>query len=314
MCVVEIARLALATVEGMRIRRFRALERWRPPDEIAKVENITELVYGAGISLSLARRVMAQMSDLTLLERQWNRVRQGGVQAIFFDDPRYPERLKRFGDSPPVLFVKGRVEVLERRGIAVVGTRSPSREGETIAEWIGQVASSVGWNVVSGLAYGVDAAAHRGALSVKEGGVTVAVLGSGLLSVYPREHRSLAEKITEEGALVSERMWGEVRAAWLVQRNRLISGLSDVVLIVEGEENDGSMHTARFAVKQSLPLAVWDWRELSSRSSGTRWLSAHGIPSLNRESFFEWLIEHQTFPIYPPTFFEALEKRTREIQ
>lgn len=314
MCVVEVARLALATVEGIRIRRFRALERWRPPNEIATVENITELVYGAGVSLSLARRVMARMSELALLERQWDRLTRHGVKAVFFDDPRYPERLKRLGDAPPVLFVKGRVEILERRGIAVVGTRSPSREGEEIATWIGRAAASLGWNVVSGLAYGIDAAAHRGALSVKERGVTVAALGCGLLSVYPREHRSLAEKLTKEGALVSEHMWGEVKAAWLVQRNRLISGLSDVVLIIEGEENDGSMHTARFAVKQHRPLAVWDWEELSSLSSGTRWLGIHGVPSLNRESFFEWLTEHQESITYPSTLFEALEKRTLEVQ
>jgi len=312
---VEIARLALATVEGIGIRRIRALERWRAPDEIAQVENVTELVYGGGVSLSLATRVMARFAERKKIEQQWNALSRNGVRAIFFDDADYPARLKRIKDAPPVLFVKGDAAILERRGIGVVGTRSPSPEGSETAAWIGEMAASLGWNVVSGLAYGIDAAAHRGALSVAEGGTTVAVLGCGLLSVYPEAHVPLAAEIAERGALVSEQMWGEVRAAWLVRRNRLISGLSDGVLLVECAERDGAMHTARFANEQGRPLAVWKWEVLSSESSGTRRLSAHGVPSVERGSFARWLSglsEASAFVTYPPTLFEGAEGDERE--
>lgn len=307
---MDIARLALATVEGIGVGRLRALERWRAPDEIAGVTNVTELVYGGGISVSLATRIMARFAELPMIERQWSVLARNGIRAVFFDEPEYPERLKRIKDVPPVLFIRGGSDVLERRGIGVVGTRSPSVEGERVASWVGQVAVSLGWNVVSGLAYGVDAAAHRGAFSSSEDGVTVAVLGCGLLSVYPKEHVPLADKITERGALVSERMWGEVRAAWLVRRNRLISGLSDAVILVQCDERDGAMHTARFAAEQHRPIAVWNWNVSPVESSGTRLLSANGVPSLDADSFALWLDEQSragAFVTYPPTLFETME-------
>lgn len=315
---MDIARLALATVDGIGIGRFRALERWRAPSEIAGVGNVTEIAYGAGVSIALATRVMERFAETAKIERQWNALARNGVQAVFFDDSDYPERLKRIKDAPAALLVKGNASVLERRGIGVVGTRAPSGEGERVAGWIGRMTASLGWNVVSGLAYGVDAAAHRGALSREGGDVTVAVLGCGLLSVYPKDHFPLSERIAERGAVVSERLWGVVRAPWLVRRNRLISGLSVAVVVVECGERDGAMHTARFAAEQNRHIAVWDWGGSSVESSGTRLLSGAGAPSLDAERFVQWLGERSqanAFATYPPALFEALESEAlaREI-
>jgi len=170
--------------------------------------------------------------------------------CLTLDDPRYPALLKEIPDAPPLLFVEGSTEALSLRHVAVVGSRNPSPSGRKAAQYLAKGLAKAEFGIVSGLATGIDAAGHRGALEA--GGVTVAVFGTGLDRVYPRQHRDLAgEIVARRGALISEFTPGtEPLAANFPRRNRIISGLSLGVLVVEAAAQSGSLITARMALEQ----------------------------------------------------------------
>ncbi len=163
-------------------------------------------------------------------------------------DPRYPPRLLAIGDPPPVLFVRGDADALALPTIAIVGSRHATRAGLGHAQAFGRALADSGLQVCSGLARGIDAAAHRGALAGRAG--TVAVIGTGIDQVYPAAHAELAEAIAGRGALVSELPLGtQVQRANFPRRNRLIAGLSLGVLVVEAARQSGSLITARQAAE-----------------------------------------------------------------
>ncbi|MFM0019837.1 DNA-processing protein DprA [Paraburkholderia azotifigens] len=169
-----------------------------------------------------------------------------GNVLVTLDDPAYPPLLLTMPDPPPLLYVKGRVELLHARSIAVVGSRSATPQGIEDATRFARAFADAGLTVVSGLASGVDGAAHRGALQGR--GSTVAVIGTGADLVYPSSHHALAHQIAGHGALVSEWPLGTpARSANFPQRNRLIAGLVGGVLVVEAAMRSGSLITARFA-------------------------------------------------------------------
>ncbi|RFA24758.1 DNA protecting protein DprA [Alkalilimnicola ehrlichii] len=164
-------------------------------------------------------------------------------------DPRYPQRLRDLDDAPPILFVIGEPELLGLPQLGVVGSRNPSRGGAETAYDFSRHLAAAGVPITSGLALGVDAAAHQGALD--GGGITLAVTGTGLDRVYPARHRELAHRISQQGALVSEFPTGtSVRSENFPRRNRIISGLSLGVLVVEASLRSGSLITARYATEQ----------------------------------------------------------------
>ncbi|MBI5259646.1 MAG: DNA-protecting protein DprA [Burkholderiales bacterium] len=163
-------------------------------------------------------------------------------------DPDYPEQLLHTADPPLLLYLEGRVELLAAPSVAVVGSRAPTPQGlENARRWAAEL-SAQGWTVVSGLASGIDGAAHQGALQGP--GSTVAVVGTGLDQVYPRAHRALAERIAQEGLMVSEfALDTPPLAPHFPQRNRIIAGLSRGTLVVEAALRSGSLITARQAVE-----------------------------------------------------------------
>lgn len=174
-----------------------------------------------------------------------------GVRLVFLGEPGYPALLGRAKDAPAALFIRGSDDALrEPRSVAVVGTREPSRYGSRCARKISETLARDGWCVVSGLAAGIDAEAHRGALD--GGGKTVAVLAHGLDRVYPRAHDKLAEEILQKsGTLVSEYPPGAPPArGQFVERDRIQSGLALATLLIESDLDGGAMHTARFAREQ----------------------------------------------------------------
>jgi DNA processing protein len=184
-----------------------------------------------------------------------------GRHCLVADDPAYPALLAEIADPPPLLFVSGNVAALAKRQLAVVGSRNPSPMGTKNARDFACALVEAGLAVTSGMALGVDAAAHRGAL--EGGGVTLAVAGTGLDLVYPRSHHALAESIVGQGgALVSEFPTGTPpQASNFPRRNRIISGLSLGVLVVEAALKSGSLITARMALEQdrevfALPGAI----------------------------------------------------------
>jgi DNA processing protein len=180
------------------------------------------------------------------IERSLNWAQAGDHHLITLDDPAYPASLRELPDPPLVLHVAGRIEVLRGRTLAVVGARNATAGGIDNARSFARELSGAGWVVASGLALGVDAGAHEGAL---EGGAgTVAVLGTGVDIVYPSRHLRLAERIAADGALISELPLGTAPQPGLFpRRNRLIAGLSRGVVVIEAALRSGSLITARLA-------------------------------------------------------------------
>src|SRR5918997_785039 len=206
--------------------------------------------------------------------RELGRVREiPGADVLILDDGTYPSLLREIADPPVTLYVRGAwAECLEAPCVAVVGSRRASTYGQNVASMLGRDLAGRGVTIVSGLARGIDAAAHRGALEA--GGRTVAVLGTGLDEVYPRDHRRLADEILEKGgALVTQFPLGTPPVAEnFPYRNRIISGLSLGVVVVEASENSGSLITARLALEQGREVLAVPGNITSRNSFGTNYL------------------------------------------
>jgi DNA processing protein len=187
-------------------------------------------------------------------EQEWARVAAQDATIISYSCAEYPERLKEIYDPPPVLWVRGDAALLTRPAIAVVGTRHPSPYGSGVAEMLSRDLAARRLLIVSGMARGIDSSAHRGALAARM--PTVAVWGTGIDVVYPKENKRLAEEILATGgAIVSELPMGTFPAPQnFPRRNRILSGLSVAVLVVEASENSGTRVTARCAAEQNRDL------------------------------------------------------------
>jgi DNA processing protein len=187
-------------------------------------------------------------------EDEWTRVTAAGATVISYSCPEYPERLREIYDPPPVLWVRGDLKLLSRPAIAVVGTRHPTPYGTGVAEMLSRDLAARRLLIVSGMARGIDTCAHNGALAARM--PTVAVWGTGIDVVYPKENRKLAEEILAMGgAIVSEVPLGTFPAPQnFPRRNRILSGLSVAVLVVEASENSGTRVTARCAAEQNRDL------------------------------------------------------------
>jgi DNA processing protein len=197
-----------------------------------------------------------------------------GARAICMDDPGYPEILKEIDDPPSVLYTRGSLDDLQP-AVAMVGMRSPSLYGKETAFRIARDLSAQGISIISGLARGIDKEAHRGALEGIAG--TVAVLGSGIDIIYPPEHEGLAQSIGAKGAVVSEFPPGtRPDAKNFPRRNRIISGLSQAVVIVEATLKSGAMITARYALDQGRQVMAVPGNITNVRSQGPHRLITQG--------------------------------------
>jgi DNA processing protein len=200
---------------------------------------------------------------------------RAGLSAIVWRAAAYPPRLAAIYDPPPVLWYRGDATVLATPCIALVGARAASTYALDVAGRLGEGLARRGFTVVSGLARGVDGAAHRGALAGR--GPTVAVLGSGADIVYPAEHRDLAEEVVRSGAMLSEHPPGSLpRPEHFPLRNRIISGLSIAVVVIEASEKSGSLITARCALEQGREVMAVPGNVLSARNRGSHALLKDG--------------------------------------
>jgi DNA processing protein len=195
--------------------------------------------------------------SLEAVESQLDSLSDEGIDVLTWEDESYPANLRQVNDAPPLLFMCGRLRKGDSAAVAIVGTREPTPRSASLAEQLGFELASRGLTVVSGLALGIDAAGHRGALRAEDGR-TLAVLGSGLRSIFPRENMSLAEQVSLHGALLSElRPNTSASGPALMARDRIVSGLSRAVIVVEAGERSGTMDTARRARSQDrLLIAV----------------------------------------------------------
>ena len=197
----------------------------------------------------LQARSLSQPSLFEEAVKELERIRKEGCEIVTFADPRYPERLRQIFDPPVVLYARGKVDLLQAPCLAVVGARKPTPYGLAVAERMSSDLASRGLVVVSGLARGIDSAAHRGAL---EGGKTIAVQGCGIDLCYPSENKRLKAQIEQTGLVISEFPMGAFAAPQNFPiRNRVISGLSLGVLVVEAAQYSGSLITARLAMEQN---------------------------------------------------------------
>lgn len=268
----------LSAVPGMTPRRFYALLSkvgdaravWDTPD-IAR----TLLDDKAYLSLLSARAE-------SFFYRTFSTLEKNGIAAVTRISALYPERLSNIVDAPPTLYVKGNPDLNGERVLAVVGTRAPSYEGRKTATEFSKVFAQNGVTVVSGLARGIDTCAHKGCLA--EGGRTVAVLGGGVNCVTPAENIPLAEEIIAKGgSVVSETQPDEMPQKWsFPARNRIISGLSSGVLVVEGRRTSGALITADYALDQSRDVYAVPGSIYASVSEGTNFLIQNGaFPALS---------------------------------
>jgi DNA processing protein len=206
-------------------------------------------------------------------ETELKAARARGVEFLALGEPDYPSRLQMIDDAPPLLAVRGRREIFARPLVAIVGSRNASAAGAKFAQTLARNLGDAGFGIVSGLARGIDAAAHRASLASG----TVAVLAGGHDRIYPAEHTDLLESILAAGAAISEMpLTWEPRARDFPRRNRLISGLSVGVVIVEAARRSGSLITARMAGEQGREVFAVPGSPLDPRSEGTNGLLKQG--------------------------------------
>jgi len=245
----RLAWLALSLTPGLGPRRI-----LRAVREAGSAEEILRLPLTGLEALQFPAQAVQFIADgqaWHAANEELAALQQSGATFLTFEDTDYPERLREIFDAPALLWVRGDVTLLAQSAIAVVGTRHPTPYGSGMAEMLSRDLAARGMVILSGMARGVDTAAHKGAIAAK--GKTVAVWGTGIDVIYPKENKSLAEQILSSGgAIVSELPTGTFPAPQnFPKRNRILSGMSVAVLVVEAGEHSGTRVTARCALEQN---------------------------------------------------------------
>ena len=242
----------------------------------------------AGLGLKVIERIVKARESVDL-EKLWGKIEAQGIKILTWEDQAYPQRLKEIEQPPPVLYIRGEYLPDDLFAVAIVGTRRVTAYGRQITEELAAYLARNGITVVSGLARGVDAIAHQTAL--KAGGRTLAVLGSGVDKIYPPEHRAMAEKMMEQGAIISDYAPGTPpEASNFPPRNRIISGLSLAVVVIEAGETSGALITAEFAAEQGREIFAVPGSILAPQSKGTNKLIQNGaLPLLSVDDLMQAL-------------------------
>lgn len=239
--------LALALTPGLGARMA---------GKLLRVFGSPEAIFNASLTALEAQRLPAAVAQalhtrqpLSLAAKELAQAEAIGCRLLTWDEPDYPARLREIYDPPPLLYVRGKIELLNRHLISIVGARRPSPYGNQMAERLARDLADRGLVISSGLARGIDASAHKGALSSATG-ATVGVLGCGIDVVYPKENKKIFADIEQRGAIISEFPIGTFPAPQNFPiRNRIIAGMGLGVVVVEGEQYSGSLITARLAME-----------------------------------------------------------------
>jgi DNA processing protein len=269
----ELYWVALRLVPGLGVRKAgQLLAQFRTPQAIFRASR-TEL-EASGLAGSLAQTIASGCTFDDAIDQQ-EKVLASGATLVPISDPRYPARLKEIYDPPVLLFARGRLDLLQSVMLGVVGTRRATQYGTAASERLSADLAHAGLTIVSGMARGIDTAAHRSALAV--GGDTIAVFGCGVDLVYPAENRKLAGEIAERGLLLSEYpMSSPAYPQNFPTRNRIISGMSVGVLVVEGAQYSGSSITAKMALEQQREVFAVPGNITSKMSWGPNLLIKQG--------------------------------------
>ncbi|MCP2520077.1 DNA-processing protein DprA [SCandidatus Aminicenantes bacterium Aminicenantia_JdfR_composite] len=280
-------------------------ERFKKVEEIfeAEPEELEKIgVKKEKVKMLVSREIVAEAF------RNLSEVYKKNYEVITIGDEEYPDLLKEIYDPPIVIYCYGKKEVLNQPCIAIVGTRKPTPYGRAVAEKISSELAERGLVIVSGLARGIDSCAHRASLNV--GGNTIAVLGSGIDYVYPKENISLFKKIADSGAIITEFPLGSPPHSFHFPiRNRIISGISLAVVVVEAAKRSGSLITARLALEQNREVMAVPGNVTSEYSYGANWLIKNGAKPVTS---WEDIVEELPAPLKEEILLKEKEKK-REI-
>ncbi len=274
------ALVALSLVPGVGSRRMSVLMSSMGSAKAVLSASVASLTSIPGIGSDIAVQIAAADYG-EAVEEQFSRAAKAGAEMVALGDPHYPFLLRQIYDPPVFLWMRGRLPVSDapERMLAIVGTRRMSPYGLRVTGELTEALVREGFVIVSGLAYGIDAAAHRAALDA--GGCTIAVLGSGIDRIYPAQHSRLAEELLVEGALLSEYAMGAIpEGTHFPRRNRIVSGLALGTLIVESYEEGGALITARLAVEQNREAFAVPGSVHSPASAGVNRLIQKGEAKL----------------------------------
>ena len=280
--------VGLSRIAGLGVRGTHKLIGHFGSPKAVYMASLTEL-EGSGLSAAVCQAIFAQ-AGLKEAEKEIEAATKAGCQLLNHGSADYPPLLRQIPDPPLILYVKGDVQALSRHCLAVVGSRRPSTYGLQVARRLARDLAERNLVIVSGLARGIDSAAHHGALEGK--GKTIAVQGRGMDKIYPSENRRLAEKIAESGAVISEFPLGTGPTPENFPiRNRVISGLSMGVLVVEASEYSGSLITARLATEHNREVFAVPGNITTAQSFGPNHLIKQGAKLVG-----EWMDVVEEFP------------------
>ena len=267
--------ISLSLVPGLGLASFwRLIDHFHSPAAVLRASR-KELLQVKGIREQQISGLFSSADIAADGQKELDRLTATGGCAVSFEDTGYPPLLQQLADPPPVLYVLGRKELLTRPAVAIVGSRAATAYGRKIAFTLASKLSASMLTVISGLALGIDAESHNGALTGL--GSTVAVLGCGLDVVYPRQNLPLFRKICETGVLVSEYPLGTRPEGFrFPARNRIIAGLSKGVVVVEAAKRSGSLITAQIALDYGREVFAVPGHIDSCKSEGTHWLLKQG--------------------------------------
>jgi DNA processing protein len=281
-----IALLNLLHTRGVGPQRVRSLVSYYRDPRLIQDLSYKELCAVEGVDIKTAQAIL-EKGEKEYGRTEWERIQKKQVEVVTFWDPTYPVLLKKIYDPPVILYQKGQALRAEEDCIAVVGTRKHTPYGKQVVQNIVKGFVQLGLTIVSGLARGIDTLAHRETL--KHGGRTIAVLGSGIDVIYPAENRSLAAAICKQGAIISEfELGARPDAVNFPQRNRIISGLCQATIVVEAGHHSGAILTALNAVDQNREVFAVPGRITDTKSAGCLRLIRNGaIPLENADQVLE---------------------------
>ncbi len=279
--------IGFTLVKGIGSVRFKKVLDFFGDAQVAWEAAPTELSE-AGLSATLTERLVSIRQKVDL-DKVWKNIKNQGIQVLTWEDEKYPQRLKEISQPPPVLYLRGEMLPEDRFSVAIVGTRRVTPYGRQVTDEIATTLAAKGITIVSGLARGVDTIAHQAAL--RTGGRTLAVLGSGVDRIYPPEHRDLAKKISGSGAVISDYAPGTPpESSNFPPRNRIISGLSLAVVVIEAGKTSGALITAEFAAEQGREVFAVPGNILAPQSKGTNKLIQQGAhPLLSAQDIMQAL-------------------------
>lgn len=293
---------ALASIDGigpMRIKRL--VNRFGSVDKVFDAE-LSEIARIPLFNPLLATRILKTGIRIAEFRRHIKWFKSRGIEIFCLEDEDYPEQLKAIPNAPAILCRKGNLSKVSQQSVAIVGTTRPTDDGILATLALARHLVEAGFAVVSGLAQGIDTSAHVGA--VEANGQTIGVVGSDLFSIHSHENRILADQMCENGAIFSEHPFTTLpTSANLIQRNRIISGLSTATIVVESEENGGAIRTAQFAREQDRLVFACRWQKRHRFSAGPHRLiqqeGAYPIPENGLEEIVEALKDPDSLRAQP---------------